>query len=169
MVYIAGLHIPLPLSFNQGLEAVATVASLTSILYFSNAITYTDVLNLTYLLAPTLRQALKMSEEESGPIVPLEGYLSRVTSPVHGGALFAPMIIYLGAVLSNKLNQPGWYQAISLPKSFDEVVGVTGKTWLRTAASGSVFALIVLGATTIKALTPSFHFIGVRYHRLLAP
>ncbi|KIK64297.1 hypothetical protein GYMLUDRAFT_39854 [Collybiopsis luxurians FD-317 M1] len=140
MNYIAGIH----LSHAQGLEtivAASTVAMMSRIVRDSNK---------------QMRQAgVEGGEIKARPT----SILGRLLTPIHGVAFTATPVLYLAGVLSNRMQQPYWYEQTSL----NIQLSIGTLAWTRTAAAAiALFGGVWLHGSILKALGKQFHFIGTR-------
>ncbi|KIK64295.1 hypothetical protein GYMLUDRAFT_258848 [Collybiopsis luxurians FD-317 M1] len=140
MNYIAGIH----LSHAQGIESI--VAASTAAMMF--------------IFVRDANKQMKKARVEGGEITASpQTFLGRIITPIHGFAFTATPVLYLAGVLSNRMEQPQWYQQTSL----DIQLGVGALAWTRTAAVAvALFGGVWLHRTILKAIGKQLHFIGRR-------
>ncbi|KAK7438393.1 hypothetical protein VKT23_018007 [Stygiomarasmius scandens] len=143
MQYLAGIH----LSHTQGVEAIVAGSTLLS---FGAVIA-------------RQRQFYLKSEVHGGRIISLPtSTLGRLVTPFHAVTVAVVPLSYLGAVLSNGLQQPQWYQETGFGPETDLTVGIGGKAMIRTLASLGIVALTWFHDAAVRALGKQLHYIGVR-------
>ena len=107
---------------------------------------------------------MRQAEAEGGEIKDRPtSILGRLITPIHGVAFTVTPVLYLAGVLSNRMQQPEWYERTSL----DIQLSVGALAWTRTAAAAiALFGGVWLHEIILKAIGKQFHFIGVSSFRI---
>ncbi|KAJ3997454.1 hypothetical protein F5050DRAFT_1421519 [Lentinula boryana] len=138
-MYIAGIH----LSHAQGIESIVTASTIATIA----------------VIVRDQRRTFRKASKEGGNITAgPESFFERIVTPIHGSALLLAPFSYLVAVLSNRMEQPEWYERTA----FDFPLSVGPLAWTRTAAAVGLLGTAWMARAILKSLGKQLHFIGTR-------